>query len=644
MLLMMRGSSGLVQPPGPPRSGLQRGRGVVRPGLQVASRRRMEWGAGGAVGSSLQRVIRSRKGCPRKAWSSRSDGSRPARPAPVRCVHQGPTASSTGGAPVAASRGAAAPRAGGGGAEAPAQEEAGQAGRAQGGGSPWRRATCSGPGRRALPNGASAPRLRWPGVAHQRPAGVCGQHRGVGGSGQEGRDPARREEGALEGPGRWGRAGAECSSSSPADGVKGPCPALAHPGGGAPPGPRVAPRRAEPARGGRALEGGGRVPPAPRGQVGGGGGGWSRAKRTETCGRRPGQGRPHPAVPPGRDRSRAGLRRPQARLREGGRAGASAGWAGRLDGGVPRRLWLTRHPKSMPRGPPLWDGAAGQGLLPFGAGRGFGRGSGRVKIVIAGRADAQDLQTLGGAHPEVELVTAPAHGAPLLAALEDAEGLYIHTVTDEMYRGAPLRWVQSQGAGGGVAGRGPGLPGQRRGVDQHPRGPRPHHRGARLRRCCPSPCLPELRAAQADHAWRKPSRPVGLSGLTCGVVGLGNIGTAIARRAHGFEMVIAVDANEVPRPEFVERSTAWRACRPSCGRRTWWRWRPPHRRDAGPPGDPEPPCAPGALPARRLPGALTRGPGGGPARRGAWRGPGWTWPRRSPSRRRAPCGTPPTCS
>ena len=61
-----------------------------------------------------------------------------------------------------------------------------------------------------------------------------------------------------------------------------------------------------------------------------------------------------------------------------------------------------------------------------------------MKIVIAGRADAQDLQTLGGAHPEVELVTAPAHGAPLLAALEDAEGLYIHTVTDEMYRAAPV--------------------------------------------------------------------------------------------------------------------------------------------------------------------------------------------------------------
>ena len=179
-----------------------------------------------------------------------------------------------------------------------------------------------------------------------------------------------------------------------------------------------------------------------------------------------------------------------------------------------------------------------------------------MKIVIAGRADAQDLQALGGAYPEVELVSAPAHGAPLLAALEEAEALYVHTVTDEMYRAAPrLRWVQSQGAGVEWLAEAPAFRASdvvltnTRGA--HARTIAEHAFGLLLSL---TRCLPELRAAQAEHAWRKPSRPVGLSGLTFGVVGLGNIGTAIARRAHGFEMrVIAVDANEVPRPAFVER-------------------------------------------------------------------------------------------
>ena len=66
--------------------------------------------------------------------------------------------------------------------------------------------------------------------------------------------------------------------------------------------------------------------------------------------------------------------------------------------------------------------------------------------------------------------------------------------------------------------------------------------------------LPHLLDAQREHNWIRPfSAPqVGLTGLTLGVVGMGNIGRAIAKRGHAFDMnVIGVDVNEVPKPDFV---------------------------------------------------------------------------------------------
>ena len=46
---------------------------------------------------------------------------------------------------------------------------------------------------------------------------------------------------------------------------------------------------------------------------------------------------------------------------------------------------------------------------------------------------------------------------------------------------------------------------------------------------------------------------MGLSGRTLGVLGLGNIGRAIAQRGKGFDMrVIAVDINEVEQPPYVD--------------------------------------------------------------------------------------------
>ena len=66
--------------------------------------------------------------------------------------------------------------------------------------------------------------------------------------------------------------------------------------------------------------------------------------------------------------------------------------------------------------------------------------------------------------------------------------------------------------------------------------------------------LPQTFQAQRDHDWRiQFANPmVGLTGLTLGMVGLGNIGRAIAKRGRAFDMnVIAIDAHEVPKPDYV---------------------------------------------------------------------------------------------
>ena len=63
-----------------------------------------------------------------------------------------------------------------------------------------------------------------------------------------------------------------------------------------------------------------------------------------------------------------------------------------------------------------------------------------------------------------------------------------------------------------------------------------------------------LYKAQQRHEWGVPpgTRLVGLVGLKMGIVGLGNIGRQIAKRAAAFEMeVSAVDVNSMEKPDYV---------------------------------------------------------------------------------------------
>lgn len=70
--------------------------------------------------------------------------------------------------------------------------------------------------------------------------------------------------------------------------------------------------------------------------------------------------------------------------------------------------------------------------------------------------------------------------------------------------------------------------------------------------------LPVYLARRAEGKWSREGsgtlRPIALQGRTLLVVGLGGIGTEIARRGHGFGMrVIATRRGDDPAPEYVER-------------------------------------------------------------------------------------------
>lgn len=160
-----------------------------------------------------------------------------------------------------------------------------------------------------------------------------------------------------------------------------------------------------------------------------------------------------------------------------------------------------------------------------------------MKVVIAGRANEQDVAALRAQNPGLELVVASRDALP--AALADADGVYTLGLTTEQLKAAPkLRWVQSQGAGVEWIAKCPEV------IDTdvvvtNTRGAHAQtiaeHAFAMLLNFTRG--IDEQVANKREHRWGKPSRPlVGLSGMTMGVIGLGRIGSAIAQRAHGFDM------------------------------------------------------------------------------------------------------------
>lgn len=177
-----------------------------------------------------------------------------------------------------------------------------------------------------------------------------------------------------------------------------------------------------------------------------------------------------------------------------------------------------------------------------------------MKVLITTPRPERYLPGLGTGFPGIEFVVARTPEEEVAGA-RDAEVVFGHLCRAAYLAARRLRWIQCHGAGVEWLARIPELADSAvlvtntRGA--HAATIAEHTFGLLI---ALARGFPSLFAAQGRRVWTRPlERPaVGLAGLTLGVIGLGNIGRAIAARAHAFAMpVVAVDAHDVPRPEHV---------------------------------------------------------------------------------------------
>ncbi len=178
----------------------------------------------------------------------------------------------------------------------------------------------------------------------------------------------------------------------------------------------------------------------------------------------------------------------------------------------------------------------------------------KMLVTTALLRDPARFAELERQHDDVQIVMPPT-GEPTAPLMADVDAVYGQLTPDEFASARQLRWVQSPSAGVEWMWRVPELADSDV-VVTNMRGAHAatiaehtfamlltHTRGMRV-----------FGQHQLDHHWGRSE--VGLTaikGLTMGIVGFGNIGRAIARRATGFEMrVLAVDAEPVPAGEGVE--------------------------------------------------------------------------------------------
>jgi phosphoglycerate dehydrogenase-like enzyme len=179
-----------------------------------------------------------------------------------------------------------------------------------------------------------------------------------------------------------------------------------------------------------------------------------------------------------------------------------------------------------------------------------------MKVLITAPWVHHALGELRAQFPQVEFVSALTPEEQVKAAT-DAEVVF-GTVSSDVFAAAPkLRWLHYPAAGVEWMQRVPELVNSDVAVT--------NARGAHATTIAEHAFgmlvfltrnFAALYEAQKAQEWLRPQqhpRPsVGLVGLTMGIVGLGQIGRAIAKRADAFEMkVIAVDVNPVAKPDTV---------------------------------------------------------------------------------------------
>ncbi len=149
----------------------------------------------------------------------------------------------------------------------------------------------------------------------------------------------------------------------------------------------------------------------------------------------------------------------------------------------------------------------------------------------------------------------PENGTPTGPLMGDIDAVYGQLTADEFANSRQLRWVQASSAGVEWLWRVPGIADSEV-VVTNMRGAHAatiaEHTFAML--LTQTRGMRAFEQRQRDHHWARVELILSsIKGLTMGIVGFGNIGRAIARRAAGFEMrVLAVDIEPVPAGEGVE--------------------------------------------------------------------------------------------
>jgi phosphoglycerate dehydrogenase-like enzyme len=174
--------------------------------------------------------------------------------------------------------------------------------------------------------------------------------------------------------------------------------------------------------------------------------------------------------------------------------------------------------------------------------------------------DDSERGQIAQAAPHVKLVTGLSREQALARASE-AQGVDVYYATPEFLRAAKnLVWVQAHSAGVDRYVTIPELRDNDRVLLTNMRGVHgpaiADHVFAMLLALTRD--LPEYLDARKDGRWMREGsgelRPIALDGRTLLVVGLGGIGTEIAKRGHGFGMhVIATRRTDTPAPDYVER-------------------------------------------------------------------------------------------
>jgi phosphoglycerate dehydrogenase-like enzyme len=178
-----------------------------------------------------------------------------------------------------------------------------------------------------------------------------------------------------------------------------------------------------------------------------------------------------------------------------------------------------------------------------------------VKLLVTVDWSSKHLAEVAAAFPQVEFVTALTD-RDATRSIADAEVVFGRLSRETFLAARKLHWIQSHGAGVEFLGDIPELLASDVVVTNtrggHAATIAEHTLGMLISL---ARGFQPLDAAQRQAKWLRPLgfEPVGLAGRTMGIIGLGNIGGAIARRAHAFEMpVIAVDAVDAQAPDYVE--------------------------------------------------------------------------------------------